>query len=185
MPPWVIAQLESWKKLIEAIEEQAAQNRSASCERGAPRRLIFGEGELTHELPGPRTDRPSSVSATVGRWATTLDSARVRARASSDDAWVRSPSTVNPGLRRLMVGTGLAGEPLSASTTVRMRRWGALLEDPKASAAARKKAIVAAGAPSGRRPLANGHRTSAGSKNLAWCKKSGSTETLFKEDPLP
>ena len=49
VPPWVIAQLESWKPVIEAIEEQLAKI-EAELRAAAPRQLIFGEGELTHEL---------------------------------------------------------------------------------------------------------------------------------------
>ena len=49
MPPWVITQLEIWKQLIEAIEEQLRKI-EGELRAGAPRRLIFGEGELTHEL---------------------------------------------------------------------------------------------------------------------------------------
>jgi len=49
VPPWVIGQLESWKPVIEAIEEQLAKI-EAELRAGAPRKLIFGEGERTHEL---------------------------------------------------------------------------------------------------------------------------------------
>jgi transposase len=49
MPPWVVGQLESWKKLIELTEKEALENES-QLKAAAPRELIFGEGELTHEL---------------------------------------------------------------------------------------------------------------------------------------
>ena len=49
MPSWVVAQLETWKKLIELTEKEALQNES-QLKAAAPRELIFGEGELTHEL---------------------------------------------------------------------------------------------------------------------------------------
>ena len=49
VPPWVITQLESWKPIAEAIEEQLGKI-EAELRAGAPRQLIFGEGELTHEL---------------------------------------------------------------------------------------------------------------------------------------
>jgi transposase len=42
-------QLESWKVIIEAIEEQLGKI-EAELRAAAPRKLIFGEGELTHEL---------------------------------------------------------------------------------------------------------------------------------------
>ena len=51
MPPWVITQLEIWKQLIEAIEEQLRKI-EGELRAGAPRRLIFGEGEpLTSSWP--------------------------------------------------------------------------------------------------------------------------------------
>lgn len=49
MPPWVITQLESWQVIIEAIEEQLGKI-EAELRAAAPRKLLFGEGELTHEL---------------------------------------------------------------------------------------------------------------------------------------
>ena len=49
MPSWVIAQLESWKKLIELAEKQALAE-EAQLQRAAPSELVFGEGALTHEL---------------------------------------------------------------------------------------------------------------------------------------
>jgi hypothetical protein len=61
VPKWVIAQLESWKVIIEAIEEQLGKI-EAELRAAAPRKLIFGEGELTHELFGPRVDRPTAFS---------------------------------------------------------------------------------------------------------------------------
>ena len=49
VPPWVIPQLESWQVIIEAIEEQLGKI-EAELRAAAPRKLLFGEGELTHEL---------------------------------------------------------------------------------------------------------------------------------------
>ena len=49
MPAWVMAQLEIWKKIIEGIEEQLRKI-EAELRAEAPRKLIFGEGELTDEL---------------------------------------------------------------------------------------------------------------------------------------
>src|SRR4029453_11290618 len=49
-PQWMLALLERWKKLIERIEEQAEEI-EAERRAGAPlQELLFGEGELTHEL---------------------------------------------------------------------------------------------------------------------------------------
>jgi len=55
MPPWIIAQLESWKVIIEGIEEQLRKI-EAELRAAAPRRLIFGEGELTGRAAGARVD---------------------------------------------------------------------------------------------------------------------------------
>ena len=49
MPSWMVAQLESWKKLIELTEKEALENES-QLKAATPRELVFGEGELTHEL---------------------------------------------------------------------------------------------------------------------------------------
>jgi transposase len=49
VPKWVITQLESWKPIVEAIEEQLGKI-EAELRAAAPRQLIFGESELTHEL---------------------------------------------------------------------------------------------------------------------------------------
>ena len=49
-PGWVMALLERWKKLIMSLEEQAEEI-EAELRAGAPgQQLLFGEGELTHEL---------------------------------------------------------------------------------------------------------------------------------------
>jgi transposase len=50
MAPRVVALLERWKKVIELIEEQA-QEVEAQLRAAAPMaELLFGEGELTHEV---------------------------------------------------------------------------------------------------------------------------------------
>ncbi len=49
VPKWVSTELESWKAIIETIEEQLDKI-EAELRAAAPRRLIFGEGELAHEL---------------------------------------------------------------------------------------------------------------------------------------
>ena len=45
MPSWVIAQLESWKELLELAEKQVRQI-EVQLKKAAPGKLLFGEGEL-------------------------------------------------------------------------------------------------------------------------------------------
>ena len=93
MPAWVMAQLEIWKKIIEVPEKQAAADRSASCERRPRAKLIFGEGELTHELLAPRVDRSAAFrQRPPGGQLLWALSEREHERLS-DDGWVRSLST--------------------------------------------------------------------------------------------
>jgi transposase len=140
MPAWVIAQLESLKPIIEAIEEQLRKI-EAELRAAAPRQLIFGEGELTHELLARELIDPERFrnSRQVGNYFGLCPS-----ESTSDQRRRLGPITKhgNPRLRRLMVE--LAWRVTRFQPGYRgMRRWGALLEDRKASAAARKKAIVA------------------------------------------
>jgi transposase len=140
MPAWVITQLESLKPIIEAIEEQLRKI-EAELRAAAPRQLIFGEGELTHELLARELIDPERFrnSRQVGNYFGLCPS-----ESTSDQRRRLGPITKhgNPRLRRLMVE--LAWRVTRFQPGYRgMRRWGALLEDRKASAAARKKAIVA------------------------------------------
>jgi hypothetical protein len=49
-PAFVLVLLERWKKLIERIEEEAKEI-EVELRAGAPlQELLFGEGELTHQL---------------------------------------------------------------------------------------------------------------------------------------
>ena len=64
-PQWMLALLERWKKLIERIEEQAEEI-EAELRAGAPlQELLFGEGELTHELLARELARGPESSAGV------------------------------------------------------------------------------------------------------------------------
>ena len=140
MPAWVIAQLEIWKKIIEVIEEQLRAI-EAELRAEAPRKLIFGEGALTHELLARELIDPRRFgnSRQVANYFGLCPS-----ESTSDQRRRLGAITKhgNPRLRRLMVE--LAWRVSRFQPDYRgMRRWGALLSDRKASAAARKKAIVA------------------------------------------
>jgi transposase len=140
VPQWVIAQLESWKVIIEAIEEQLGKI-EAELRAAAPRKLIFGEGELTHELLARELIDPQRFrnSRQVGNYFGLCPS-----ESSSGQRRRMGPITKhgNPRLRRLMVE--MAWRVTRFQPNYRgVRRWGPLLENRKACAAARKKAIVA------------------------------------------
>ena len=101
MPPWVIAQLEIWKQLIEAIEKQLRKI-EGELRAGAPRKLIFGEGELTHELLARELIDPERFrnARQVGNYFGLCPS-----ESTSDQRRRLGPITKhgNPRLRRLMV----------------------------------------------------------------------------------
>jgi transposase len=141
MPPWMVALLESWKKVMELIEEQA-QEIEAQLRAAAPvPELLFGEGELTHELLARELIDPQRFknARQVGNYFGLCPSE------STSDQCRRLGSITkhgNPRLRRLMVE--LAWRMSRFQPRYRaVRQWGGLLEDPKAPAALRKKAIVA------------------------------------------
>ena len=93
MPPWVIAQLEMLEGAHRGrSRSRLRQNRSASCERSAPRKLLFGEGELTHELLARELIDPQRFrnGRQVGNYFGLCPS---ESTATSADGWVRSPST--------------------------------------------------------------------------------------------
>ena len=140
MPSWVVAQLETWKKLIELTEKEALQNES-QLKAAAPRELIFGEGELTHELLARELldARRFKNGRQVGNYFGLCPSE------STTDQSRRMGSITkhgNPRLRRLMVELAWRVSRFQPQYRA-VRQWGALLQDPKASAPARKKAIVA------------------------------------------
>ena len=140
MAPWVLAQLEIWKQLSEAIEERLRKI-EGELRAEAPRKLLFGEGELTDELLARELIDPERFrnSRQVANYfgLCPRDS-------TSDQRGRLGPITKqgNPRLRRLLVA--LAWRVSRFQPDYRgLRRWGALLEDRRASGAARKKAIVA------------------------------------------
>ena len=140
-PGWVLALVERWKKLLERIEEQAEEI-EAELRAGAPlQELLFGEGELTHELLARELIDPQRFrnARQVGNYFGLCPS-------ESSSAERRRLGSItkhgNPRLRRLMVE--LAWRISRFQPRYRaVRRWAAVLADPKACAAARKKAIVA------------------------------------------
>ena len=140
VPKWVSTQLESWKAIIETIEEQLDKI-EAELRAAAPRRLIFGEGELTHELLARELIDPERFrnSRQVGNYFGLCPS-----ESTSDQRRRMGAITKHghPRLRRLMVE--MAWRITRFQPTYRgVHRWRPLLENPKASVAARKKAIVA------------------------------------------
>jgi transposase len=140
MPSWVIAQLESWKELLELAEKQVRQI-EGQLKKAAPRKLLFGEGELTHELVARELIDPQRFrnARQVGNYFGLCPSE------STSDQRRRMGSITkhgNPRLRRLLVELAWRVSRLQPHYRG-VRQWGALLSDRKASAAARKKAIVA------------------------------------------
>ena len=140
MPPWMVAQLESWKKLIELTEKEALQNES-QLKAAAPRELIFGEGELARELLARELIDAQRFKngRQVGNYFGLCPSE------STTDQRRRMGSITkhgNPRLRRLMVELAWRVSRLQPQYRA-VRQWEALIQNPKATAAARKKAIVA------------------------------------------
>jgi transposase len=140
-PGWVVALLERWKKAMEPLEEQAEEI-EAELRAGAPaQELLFGEGELTHELLARELIDPHRFrnARQVGNYFGLCPS-----ESSSADRRRLGSITKhgNPRLRRLMVE--LAWRMSRFQPRYRaVRRWAAVLYGPKTCAAARKKAIVA------------------------------------------
>jgi transposase len=141
MPPWVSAQLESWKKLIELTEKEALENEAQLKRAAAPRELLYGEGELTHQLLARELIDPQRFKngRQVGNYFGLCPS-----ESTSDERRRMGAITKhgNPRLRRLMVELAWRVSRFQPQYRA-VRQWGPLLENPKASAAVRKKAIVA------------------------------------------
>jgi transposase len=140
-PRWVVKLLESWKKVIVGIEEQAEEI-EAELRAGAPRReVLFGEGELTHELLRRELIDPQRFrnARQVGNYFGLCPS-------ESSSAERRRLGSItkhgNPRLRRLMVELAWRIHHFQPRYRA-VRRWAAVLNDPKVYPAARKKAIVA------------------------------------------
>jgi transposase len=141
MPSWVVTQLESWKKLIELTEKEALEKEAQLKAAAPPRELLFGEGELTHELLARELIDPQRFKngRQVGNYFGLCPSESTSAERRRMGSITKHG---NPRLRRLMVE--LAWRVSRFQPRYRaVRQWGGLLHNPKASAAARKKAIVA------------------------------------------
>jgi transposase len=108
---------------------------------GAPRQLIFGEGELTHELWARALIDPKRFrqSRQVGNYFGLCPS-----ESTSDQRRRMGAITKHGNSRRRRLMVEMAWRISRFQPNYRgLRRWGALLTDRKVSAAARKKAIVA------------------------------------------
>ena len=112
MPSWVIAQLEIWKELLELAEKQVRQI-EMQLKKAAPGKLLFGEGELTHELLARELIDPQRFrnARQVGNYFGLCPSESTSERAPADgfdyEAW-QSTSAPLDGRARL------AGESLPA-----------------------------------------------------------------------
>jgi transposase len=140
MPSWVLAQLEIWKGLLELAEKQV-HHLEVQLKKAAPGKLLFGEGELTHELLARELIDPQRFrnARQVGNYFGLCPSE------STSDQRRRMGSITkhgNPRLRRLMVELAWRVSRLQPAYRG-VLQWGALLHNRKVSAAARKKAIVA------------------------------------------
>jgi transposase len=141
MPSWVIAQLEIWKELLELAEKQVRHIEGQLKKAAAPGKPFFGQGELTHELLARELIDPQRFrnARQVGNYFGLCPS-----ESTSDQRRRMGAITKhgNPRLRRLMVELAWRVcrlQPYSRGVL----QWGALLQNRKLSAAARKKAIVA------------------------------------------
>jgi transposase len=140
-PAWVVMLLERWKKIMGPIEEQAEELEAELRAEAAGKELLFGEGELTHELLARELIDPHRFrnARQVGNYFGLCPS-------ESSSAERRRLGSItkhgNPRLRRLMVE--LAWRISRFQPRYRaVRRWAAVLYGRRSSAAARKKAIVA------------------------------------------
>jgi transposase len=101
-PRWVVALLERWKKAIEPLEEQAEELEAELREGASGQELLFGEGELTHELLARELIDPQHFrnARQVGNYFGLCPS-----ESSSAERRRLAPITKhgNPRLRRLMV----------------------------------------------------------------------------------
>ena len=181
MPSWVLAQLEIWKGLLELAEKEV-HHLEVQLKKAAPGKLLFGEGELTHELLARELIDPQRFrnARQVGNYFGLCPSE------STSDQRRRMGSITkhgNPRLRRLMVE--LAWRVSRFQPSYRgVLQWGALLHNRKVSAAARKKAIVALA-----RRLAvdlwrMGIRTRPGSRTRAVLKREPSDEPEKESLPM-
>jgi transposase len=140
-PAWVVALLERWKKAMGPLEEQAEELEAELRAGASGQELLFGEGELTHELLSREMiDAHRFKNARqVGNYFGLCPS-----ESTSDQCRRMGAITKhgNPRLRRLIVELAWRLSRFQPGYRA-VRQWGRLLEDPKVPAAVRKKAIVA------------------------------------------
>jgi hypothetical protein len=130
VPAWVITQLESWKPIAEAIEKPFGKI-EAELRAAAPRELIHGEGELTHELLARELIDPERFrnSRQVGNYFGLCPSESTSEQRRRLGALTKHG---NPRLRGLLVE--MAWRISRFQPNYRgLRRWGALLADRKVS----------------------------------------------------
>jgi transposase len=142
MPSWVMRQLQIWKELIEQLEKRIGQEERQLRATVASEPVLFGEGELTHNLLKRELLNMERFknARQLGNYFGLCPSEN-----TSGDRRRLGPITKhgNPRLRRVMVE--LAWRIVRFQPQyVALRRWGLVLKrDRNNSAAARKKAIVA------------------------------------------
>jgi transposase len=141
MPLQIIRQLEVWKALIESMEKQAVEVEKELEKKAEPDKQLFGEGALTHVLLAlemidmTRFANRRQVANYFGLCPSESSSGQSRRLGSITKHG-------NPRLRVLMVE--LAWRLFMFQPDyVGFAKWREVLQDKKASGAARKKAIVA------------------------------------------
>jgi transposase len=149
VPAWVLAQLETWKALIEANELQAAQVERAITAAAPGAELFKGEGRLSHEvlrremLKAERFQNSRQVGNYFGLCPSESSSGSSQLRGSIT-------KTGNPRLRRILIE--MAWRLVRYQPEYRgCKRWAGVLgiktadqpAPPKSPSSARKKAIVA------------------------------------------
>ncbi len=150
--------------------------------KAAPGKLLFGEGELTHELLARELIDPQRFrnARQVGNYFGLCP------RESTSDQRRRMGSITkhgNPRLRRLMVE--LAWRVCRLQPYYQgVLQWGGVLHNRKLCAAARKKAIVALARRLAVDLWANGHRTGAGSRTRAALKREPFDEPEKESLPM-
>jgi transposase len=175
MPSWVIAQLESWKHLLELAERELRQIEGQLQKAVAPRKLFFGEGELTHELLArelidPQRFRNARQEGNYFGLCPSESRSAERRRLGS------ITKHGNPRLRRLMVELAWRVSRLQPSYRG-VLHWGALLGKRKGCTAAVQESDRGAGPASRRRSLAHCYRAGAGSPTRAALKRDPSDQT--------
>jgi len=140
MPGWVIEALEVWKRLILETEKEAEKVEN-ELRASAPKRLLVGEGQLSHALLERELMdyHRFKNSRQVGNYFGLCPSEE-----SSGETRRLGPITKhgNPKLRVLLVEMAwrmLRFQPHYEA----VRKWSPILDNPRAGSGTRKKALVA------------------------------------------